>query len=272
MRIPTRQLLFASMIGLGMAGPVHAATIIDLTTAGTSVTFGGAIFQQVDPSSTGTGLIDSFSQIGDGSPNTGSVVEGYNTTVNNTFDNGAPDNFNHAILLTEIPVVNIGGTNYLEFILDINQNNSDAGGNFFSLDEIQIFQSNTQNPGVESFTNCVVDLGTLVYRLDSGCGGTLDDNYVKHDYANNNGSGSGDMLLYVRQSLFSNSLTYVYLYSRFGENYANNDGFEEWALRDGTGGGTDSETPVPEPGSLLLLGSGLVIAARRLKKRQVVQG
>ena len=71
------------------------------------------------------------------------------------------------------------------------------------------------------------------------------------------------MFAYIPASLFSGE--YVLLYSAFGLNFANNDGFEEWALRE-RGEGIP---PIPEPASMLLFGSGLVAWAglrRRFKK------
>jgi hypothetical protein len=43
-------------------------------------------------------------------------------------------------------------------------------------------------------------------------------------------------------------------------------GLSHWSLFN-PGGGRDDETPVPEPASLLLLGTGLAVAARRLRTK-----
>ena len=118
--------------------------------------------------------------------------------------------------------------------------------------------------------------GDLVYRM-----GDFEENWVALDYSLNNGSGSGDMLLYVEKSLFDsyNDTDVITLYSMFGSaglvdtsddstapvllgDFGQSDGFEEWGLVAGT-----SVTPVPEPGSAILFGAGMLIVNRHLRRR-----
>ena len=280
-------LILVGLVGMLAATPsVQAVTVLDLTTDDASGFIGSAFYLQTDPQATGTGVIMAFVKISEsGSPhqdtNGAGVEEGYNTRVNNVFDNTNENTHNHEITLADVPVVDIGGTLYREFLLDINQHNchDPKGGppcttKFLSLDEIQVFLSGTANQSVESFTaGGLVDFAdeTFVYRMDDGM-----DNWAKLNYALNTGSGSGDVFLYVPDSLFPGDASqFVYLYSKFGMNFVNNDGFEEWAVRvlenppceqtrtcepppcEETGT-CPPPGEVPEPSSLLLMGSGLL--------------
>jgi hypothetical protein len=235
----------------------RAATILDLTTAGSSGTINSAIYQQVANQSTGTGTIDSFAQISPQGNNT--TARAYNTTVNNTLNNGASDNFNHSITLADVPLVMISGTPYRQFLLDINES-SGGGDEFLSLDDVQVFVGGTANSSIDTFVGTLLDHGgTLVYSMDAGM-----DNWVALNYGLNSGSGSGDMLLSIPQAAFDGfaGTSVVTLYSQFGlqgvnpgsfvGNFGASAGFEEWAL-----------LAVPEPASWGLLAVALVFPRRR---------
>ncbi len=233
------------LMGVQIAG----ATMIDLTTLGSAVFFNSAWFKQMDLSATGSGNIDSFVQIGVGGNL--DIIEAYNTTVNNVLDNGPSNVFNHELELTAVPSMSIYGGTYREFLLDIHQNQAGTDS-LLSVDEIQLFLSNTPNQSVTTFNaSGILELAdaSLIWRLDSAAA----DNYIKMDSALNPGQGWGDMYAYFPENIFTGGYQYVYLYSRFGEIYPNNANFEEWAVREATNG-----NPIPEPGTLMLLGTGLV--------------
>jgi hypothetical protein len=229
--------------------PAGAAPTLDLTTLGSSGTINGAYFEQVDASSTGTGIIDSFVRMG---ANT-SIERGYNTDGVVQFDT-KDDTHTHSLLLSSVPIVMKNGVLYREFLLDINE----SGGtkSTLSLDTIEIYLAGAGNlTGYPS-------LGTKIFDLDSG-----GDAWILLKASLNSGSGSGDMFAYIPNTLFSGG-TQVYLYSKFGESessiYPNDGGFEEWAVRVGVA--PPQGTPAPGAFLLTLLGSNVTIWLHRRRR------
>ena len=261
------------------------ATVVSLTTAGASGTINGATYTQVPQQPTGTGFINSFVRIGANQ----NIVQAYNTTVNNVFDNFSSDTFDHEITVGQVGIITIGANNVLRFLLDINQTGTDP---LLNLDEVQIFLSTTPNQGVTTFTGGgLVDLtnSALVYRMDAGV-----DSLVTLNYALNSGSGSGDMTLDILASALDPAFAalgltttaqkngaYIYLYSKFGSgSNNNNDGPEEWAHAVGSpigeppcvptpANGFCGQNQIPEPGSLPLLAAGLLGAWWAIRRRSV---
>lgn len=264
-----RKLVFFGALALLLAvgAPAASATVVDLTSAGTSGTINGAIYEQIDPQSTGTGVINSFVRL-----QANGDEEGYNST-NETLDTGATDTFNHAITIGDVPVVNIGGIDYRQFLLDVNETSA-AGTQeqYVSLDQVLLFLGGTANSNSTDLSDGG-PLGDIVYNMDAGS-----DSWVALNYALNAGSGSGDMFLYIPDSLFSGyaSTDQVVLYSQFGlqgalaegngagvpaGDYGTSDGFEEWAV-------LTAPEVIPEPTTLSLMGLGLAgLLVRRRARR-----
>ncbi len=215
------------------------AAIVDLTTSGASGFVNDAFFFQIDPDvSAGTGVFDSFVRI---QGNT--IEEGYNTDGNPEFQTktGA---WTHALQIADVPAVTMGynGIKYREFALDINQNSAAD----FSLDALKVYLEPVGN-----LTGYADGFNNLIYDMDAA-----GDNWVVMNYSLNAGSGKGDVIVYIPDALFAGTNEYVYLYSRFGEHGAANDGFEEWGV--GAGGAV-----TPEPATLLLLGLGGAMLRKR---------
>jgi len=241
--------------------------MIDLTDGVQDIwTLNGVRFEWMDAQATGTGVIDSFVEIG-GNTN---VVQAYNTTVNGVLDNGATDQFNHSITLGDVPVVD----GYYQFLLDINEAKTDSE-RFLSLDEIMIWVGGPANPSTEDIT----DFGAPVYDMENGEG-----NWVALDYSRNPGSGAGDMWLYVPVGYFGGAGddAIVTLYSMFGAQgtnpadyiaahgagdydfrFNNSDGHEEWAV-------LVEEGIIPEPSTMSLVGMGMAAlgAARYIRRKR----
>lgn len=203
---------------------LSATPTVDLTTRGAEGAVGDAIFRQTDAQPTGTGYIKSFVRLqGRGGA---AVEQGLNTDARPLqFDENSSPRFTRLLRLSEVPQVEIGGSVYLEFMLDINQSKAQP---LLSLDELRVYVDEAPSLSRYDGATKLLDGRAAVYDLDAG--GV--DNWVKLNYSLNHGSGSGDVLFYVPMPAVDVSANpYVYLYSKFGEHLGANAGFEEWAVR-----------------------------------------
>jgi hypothetical protein len=243
-----------ALAGLLVAGVSAQATTLDLTTSGSSGFINGAFFTTTLSQSTGTGVIQPFVRVQDNG-----VADGYNATARPVMpDVNTSPTFTHDLLLSSVPIQTIGGIEYYEFLLDINQT---ANEPLLSLDKIAIYTRAT----ALTEANDLADLtgsSTLRYTFDA-------DDKILLNYVLNNGSGSGDMFAYIPKSLFGAETDFLYFYSSFGNTgdpYSENDGFEEWAIKERTSPPT---TNVPEGGAtIVLLGAAVTLlgAGRRFLK------
>jgi len=275
------------------ASNASAANSIDLTTKGSSATGTAAndaeitwIAQQTSISSKGNeGVLDSFVRLRAEGDNTSE--QGYNTDARPLqFDEKKNPNVTRSLELSEVPVVNIEGVNYRQFVLEINQKKEES---LLSLNQVQIFLRNAGNldtatvvAAATSTTPPAIDfldlVSTEVFRLNNGD----DPNFTRLNLnaALNPKRKPGDYFFYVEDSAFQAVVNlfpdqqFVYLYSQFGtppdstpnrttpDAFPANGKFEEWAVL------KNAPNPVPEPTSVALVLTGLgTLGLARLRRR-----
>jgi hypothetical protein len=257
-----------SALTLALSALSARATTIDLTGGGKEV-IGGAIFTTNDNQSTGTGVINPFLRL---QANGNEAGINSNEGQAKLFDDTKAGIWTHDIKLADLGTKLIDGSNYFVFLLDVNENNS-AAGHLISLDTFQLYTRTTSiTDGVADTLAAVQAGGNLRFNMD-----TPGNNEVLLDYSLNNGSGSGDLFVYVPTSLFSadSSNSFLYLYTQFGYkgvigerpntiDYRSDAGFEEWATS------KSKSTGVPDGGSsVALLGLGLAVVGLVSRRKQV---
>jgi hypothetical protein len=231
------------------------AAMLDLTSAGSSGDINGATFLTEDIAPTGSGNIMSFVRLKETKEGGTAIESGYNTDGRPTYyqENSSPT-FTHSLLLTDVPLVDMDDTLFYEFGLDINQDGSNP---LLSLDAVQIYLYT-----VGDYKGDVSGLGSPLYDLG--------DNWIALNYDLGAGSGQGDMYAYIPKSLFdlhAGDGNYVYLFSMFGNqggDYANNDGYEEWFVRENVT--PPPPPPVPAPAAVVLGMLGMSVAGWRLRR------
>ena len=170
--------------------------------------------------STGTGKIYSFLQV-----QANGTEEAFNAYNPPELNSGSTANYNRPIKFSEIPVVTISGQTYLEFWVDLNENNNGINPQI-SLDQLRLYSSAS---GTIETLSTLTSTASKFYDLDS----SGDTSILFNDW--NTGSGEGDYIVRVPISAsdlaaFQASNPYIYLYSKFGgvTGYESSGGFEEW--------------------------------------------
>jgi hypothetical protein len=251
----------AAIVVLAAAMPA-AATSVDLTTGpGASGSLYGAIFEVATPTngvSAGTGVFQPFVQL-----DHKGTEKGYNTSASSIMNDGSSANWNRNIQLSQVGIHTVGGVDYFQFMLDINEAAS-AKDTWLSLDTVQIYTSTMGGASTTTFlpsatgtgeSHGTLALGTLRYNADA----TTDNEILLKYGLVGTGSGRADMTLLVPVSLFDTcqATDYVYLYSHFGDKgttgsganqqkWTSCDGFEEWNIECNP---TRTFTPPPPPAS-----------------------
>lgn len=265
----------------------QATVVLDLTALNSSGTIHDALYTQVAPLPTGSGVIDPFVRISSANLTT---VQGYNTTVNGMYQNDSTNIYNREVTVGQIGLIDTNGAadggEVMRFLLDINQNGDEP---LLHLDEVQIFLSKTANQSIEPVLTqgqlVPFALSTLVYQMDDYTDVGV-DNSVTLQYRLNPGSGGGDMTLDIPLEMLNEAFAlggydtlsekngaFIYLYSRFS---GNNDGYEEWAAFKGnpivkppcTNPFGCDPFEVPEPNSVAIMSLGMFAAAVVLRRRR----
>lgn len=217
----------------------------------------------------GSGIFRTMYQLTDNlSGVTNNPLNGYNRVTTNFPDVAMPGGLvkNQTIMYSNLLTDSSG--QYFIFNFDANEVMAGDENPYLSMDDLRFYRGTTNDPNPLPGLNNLGDLGTLVWEMNPAG----ETNFVWVDASLNEGSGTSDMFVFVKKSLFegAQATDFIYLYSSFGQyqyivpgatdmNFT--DGFEEWALL-----GSGTFELVPEPGTiafLLVSGVGLIWHTRR---------
>lgn len=205
------------------------ATETDLRAAGSSTTIGGVIFRDSANIGSGTGGYNTFLALQDNN-DAGSSEAAFNSDDTSPIEPSNPEldlAKSQTVLLANIPVTIVGGVQYYEFRIDLNEANSDPNGQI-SLDKFII---KTAPATTTILTKTDFDtLTTLRYDMDAAATGG-DRTLLLSEVST--GSGTDDYAVFVPVANFTGvdpATTNLYLYVQFGAeegDYQAQAGFEE---------------------------------------------
>lgn len=220
------------------SGASAAATTCNLTTGiGVSCVTSDARFYESSTHGFGSGAAVDFLTF---------HIDGINTTDGGTT---GTHNRNVQIQLETLRQASFGGESYREFAFDVGQSGVDPT---LTIDKIKIFVSDQNDliGGGEPDPDYLAG-AELIFDLDKLDASTSPDYNI---LLSGTGSGASDMLMYVREFLFYDTLgdfgdnPWVYIYtSVIGDSGA----AEGWAYVEGG-------TPIPVPAAFWLFGSALI--------------
>lgn len=203
---------------------VAAIQEIDLSVKNGSktATVNGAIWEQFPgDKSAGTGNFNTYLSMQAQGSNTTQL--GYNSN-RKTLEFDEKKSWTMALPLAVVPVVEVGGILYREFVVDINESKPQ---NLISLDKFQIWQTNLIDLSGYDLSNYSFPTGaSKVYDID-----TNGDASLTLDYLVNSGSGWHDYRVLIPNAWFDQSIQYVTMFAYHGLNHRSDTGFEEWGVR-----------------------------------------
>jgi hypothetical protein len=210
--------LFVIALSLGSDSARATAFTIDLTDTAASVTINGALFNY-DNINSGSGTYTRMFAIQANGTESGYNFAGANPLPFDQKGGSFLPNQN----LGDIPVVTIGGQQYLQFVFDAN----DAAP--LTMTDFRVFIDNTTLPnnGTVKITNeaNIGDLGTLVYDFNAGGPNTLEMTAFEA------GSGTDDLSINIPLAnflpFFGQNGADVYVFMKFT---GGDSGFEELAI------------------------------------------
>ena len=279
-----RSVIFFSASALLCLHATAGTTLINLTStevngivAQTEATIGDGEFIISSIGASGSGVLSRWYGLQDDNDKD-SIEYGYNYDGSEKvpMDQKTGGVMDPELHIGELYTVVVDGKEYVEFVLDTNENDG-----LISLDmfELYVYDDPYSSPYINNFSDRN-QLGSLVYNMDATT------NYSILIEETGSGSGSTDLTVLVSTDVFDgySDNAKVYLFSKFGKvgtlnetvngvptgeclNFGVSDGFEEWGFRS-----RGDYSPVPEASTVVtssLMGVGLLAFAIYHRRRRV---